>query len=189
MLSPSKSAAFSVLLALWPAAPVLSLHEMDHRYDVVGYILGADQQPIAGVTVVGHVDGKRMGGGRSDADGYYRFRMHLHDSDVGRDLRLRTPEHEGTVRMSLSPGDKRTERIHYVNFIGGKLVEGELPGRGGISTTLVVGAAGAAILLGGFFAARHFHRSRRRQQRALQKAAKAPSRSASKRRKRKKRGR
>ncbi len=189
MLSPSKSAAFAVLLALWPAAPVLSLHEMDHRYDVVGHILGADQQPVAGVTVVGHVDGKRMGGGRSDSDGYYRFRMHLHDSDVGRDLRLRTPEYEGTVRISLTPGDKRTERIHYVNFIGGKLVEGELPGRGGISTTLVVGAAGAAILLGGFFAARHFRRSRRRQQRALQKAAKAPSRSASKRRKRKKRGR
>jgi hypothetical protein len=101
VLSPSKSAAFAVLLALWPAAPVLSLHEMDHRYDVVGYILGADQQPIAGVTVVGHVDGKRMGGGRSDSDGYYRFRMHLHDSDVGRDLRLRTPEYEGTVRISL----------------------------------------------------------------------------------------
>ncbi len=189
MLSPTKSAALALLLAVLPVTPVLSLHQMEHRYDVVGYILNADQQAIAGVSVVAHLGGKRMGSGRSDSDGYYRFRMHLHDSDVGRDLRLKTPEYGGTVRVSLTPGDRSTERIHYVSFIGGKLVEGELPGRAGISTTLVAGAAGAAILLGGFFAARHFRRLHRRRQRARQKAAKAPSRSASKRRKRKKRGR
>ena len=189
MLSSGKSAALAVLLAVLPVTPALSLHEVEHRYDVAGYILSADQQAIPGVTVVGHLDGKRMGSGRSDSNGYYRFRMHLHDSDVRRDLRLKTPEYEGTVRVSLTPGDTSTERIHYVNFIGGKLMEGELPGRGGISTSLVAGAAGAAILVGGFFAAWHFRRLHRRRQRARQKAAKAPSRSASKRRKRKKRGR
>ncbi len=188
-MSPRKSSAFAVLLAVWPATPVLSLHELDHRYDVAGYILSADQQAIAGVSVVGHVEGERMGSGRSDSNGYYRFRMHLHDSDVGRDLRLKTPEYEGTVRVSLTPGDASTERIHHVNFIGGKLMEGELAGRGGISTTLVAGAGGAIILLASFFATRHFRRLHRRRQRAQQKAAKAPSRSTPKRRKRKNRGR
>ncbi len=189
MLSTGKSAALAVLLAVLPVTPVLALHELDHRYDVAGYLLSADQQPIAGVIVVGHVDGERMGSGRSDSDGYYRFRMHLHDSALGRGLRLKTPEYEGTVRISLTPGDKSTERIHYVNFIGGELKEGELAGLGGISATLVAGVAGAIVLVVSVVATRHFRRLRRRRQRARQKVTKAPGQSAPKRRKRKNRKR
>ncbi len=189
VLSKSKTAALAVLLAVLPITPVLSLHEPDHGYDVMGYMLSADGQAIPGVIVVGHVGGKRMGSGRSDSNGYYRFRMHLHDSDLGRELRLKTPEYQGTVRVSLTPGDASTQRIHHVNFIAGKLVEGELPGRGGISTTMVAAGAGTAILLGSVFGIRRLRRVRRRRERARQKAAKAPSRSSSKRRKRKNRGR
>ncbi len=189
MLSTDKSAALAVLLAVLPVTPALALHELDHRYDVAGYILSADRQPIPGVTVVGHIDGKRMGSGRSDSDGYYRFRMHLHDSALGRRLRLKTPDYEGTVRVTLTPGDKSTERIHYANFLGGELKEGELAGRGGMSMTLVAGVAGAIILVVSVFAARHFRRLRRRRERARQKVAKAPGRSTPKRRERKNRKR
>jgi len=188
VLSPSKFAVIAVLLAALPLTPVLATNRADHRYDVRGYILDADRQPIPGITVVGRVGGKNMGSGRSDSNGYYRFGMHLHDSNLGSELRLKTPEYQGTVRISLTPGDASTARIHYVNFVGGKLVEGELAGPGGISTTLVAAGAGAAILLAGFFAARHLRR-RRRHQRAQQKAAKSQSRSSSKRSKRKKRRR
>lgn len=189
MLSPSKSVALAILLTVLPIAPVLSLHETDHRYDVMGYILGADGQAIPGVTVVGHLGDKNMGSGRSDSNGYYRFRAHLHDSDVGRELRLSTAQYEGTVRVSLTPGDKTTARKHFVNFVDGKLVEGELQGQGGISTAMVVGGAGAALLLVGVFSVRHLQRTRRRRQRAEQKAVRAQNRSSSKRRKRKNRGR
>jgi hypothetical protein len=189
VLSPSRSAALAVLLTVLPIGQALSLHELDHRYDVMGYILSADRQPISGVTVAGRVDGDRMGSGRSDSNGYYRFRMHLHDSDLGRELRLKTPEHQGTVRISLTPGDASTERIHHVNFVGGKLVEGELPGRAGISTTMVVVGAGAALLLTSLFATRYLRRMHRRRQRARKKAAKVQSRSSSNRGKRKKRRR
>ena len=189
MSSPSKSAVLAVLLAALPLIPVLATDQANHRYDVTGYILDAARQPIPGVSIVARVDGKRMGGGRSDSDGYYRFRLHLHDSGLGRALRLKTPDFEGTVRVSFTPGDARTQRIHYANFIDGKLVEGELSGRGGISTALVVAGAGAAILLAGYFAARHLRRLRRRRQRAEQKVAKAHSGSAPKRAKRKKRRR
>ncbi len=189
MLSPSKSAVLAVLLAALPLTPALATNRADHRYDVRGYILSADRQPVPGITVVGRVRGKNMGSGRSDSNGYYRFGMHLHDSSLGSELRLKTPEYQGTVRISLTPGDASTARIHYVNFIGGELVEGELAGRGGISTTLVAAGAGAAILLAGYFAARHLRRRRRRHQRAEQKAAKVPSRSSPKRTKRKKRRR
>ena len=127
-----------------------------------------------------------MGSGRSDADGYFRFTMHLHDSEAGRELRLKTADYEGAVRLTMTPGDTRTSRLQYANFIDGQLVEGELPGRGRISPMLYVAAAGAAILLVSYFATKHFRRIRRRRQRAEQKAVKAQSQSPSKRRKRKK---
>lgn len=179
---------FAVLmLASVPFA--YSLHEIDHRYDVTGYILDADRQPVDGVPVVAHVAGKRMGSGSSDSNGYFRFRMHLHDSDVGRELRLKTPEFEGTVRVSLTPGDSSTERIHHVNFIGGKVVEGELPGRGGVSITSL-GAAGAAVLLvGGLLAAERMRRQRRRRQRAARQAESPGASKASKGKDRKRKSR
>jgi hypothetical protein len=187
--SPSKLAAIVMLLAVLPIAPVQSLHEVDHRYDITGYILSADRQAISGVSVVAHMDGERLGGGRSGADGLYRFRVHLHDSDVGRELRLKTSEGEGIVRVTVTPGDTSTQRIHHVNFIGGKLVEGELSGRGGISTSVIVAGALGVTLLGGIFAAGYFRRRRRRKKRAEQKAMKAQAQGSAHRRKRRKRGR
>ena len=184
-----RHAVLALLLAVLPVAPVLSLHELDHRYDITGFVLDAQQQAIAGVPVVAHLGGERLGSGRSDSTGNFRFRLHLHDSDLGRELRLKTPDAEGSVRVTLTPGDASTQRIHHVNFIGGKLVEGELSGRGGISIPMMVAASLGIVLLGSFFAARHFRRARRRQRRAEQKAAKAQGRSAAHRRKRKKRGR
>jgi len=189
VLTSSKSAVFAVLLVALPLTPALATNQTDHRYDVRGYILDADRQPIPGVAVVASVDGERTGGGRSDSDGYYAFRMHLHNSSLGRALRLKTPEYQGTVRISFEPGDASTRRLHYANFIDGKLVEGELAGRGGMSATLLTTAAGAAILLASFFVARHARRLRRRRQRAEQKAEKRQSGKPPKRTKRKKRRR
>jgi hypothetical protein len=126
-----------------------------------------------------------MGSGRSDSNGHFRFRMHLHDSDVGRELRVKTPDHEGTVRVTLTPGDRSTQRIHHVNFVGGELVEGDLPGRGGVSMS-TLGAIGAGVLLvGGLVAAERFRRLRRRRQRAARQAESPHPGKASRRRKRK----
>jgi hypothetical protein len=189
MLSLGKSAVLAVLLAALPITSVMSLHELDHRYDVMGYILGDDEQAIPGVAVVAYLGDKRMGGGRSDSDGYYRFRLHLHDSDVGRELRLKASQSRGSVRISLTPGDASTQRLHHVNFVGGKLLEGELSGRGGISTTMVAAGVAGAVLVAGIAATMGLRRRRRRRQRAQQKATKAQSRRSPKRRGRKSRGR
>jgi hypothetical protein len=190
MVSPRfKSVASALFLSLWVVTPALALHETDHRYDITGYVLGADEKPVSGVRVVAHMENKPVGSGRSDATGYYRFRLHLHDADVGRELRIKTPESQGTVRVTLTPGDKSSERIHHVNFIGGKLVEGELAGRGGVSMAAMIAAAVGMVLVGGIFAARHFRRVRRRRMRSEQKAAKGQGAGGSKRRKRGKRRR
>ena len=189
MSSPNRAFALAVFLTFLPLSALLAMHEANHRYDVAGYVLDADDQAISGVTVAGRLDGNPRGSGRSDSDGYYRFTMHLHDSDVGRELRLKTADDQGTVRLTMTPGDTTTLRLHHVNFIGGKLVEGELPGRGRISSLVIVAAGGTVILLVSYFAARHFRRLRRRRQRAEQKAAGAQPANPSKRRKRKKRRR
>ena len=187
MSSRCKSVPFALFLSLWLITSAQALHETDHRYDITGYILGTDERAIPGVSVVAHLENKPVGNGRSDANGYYRFRLHLHDSDVGRELHIRTPESRGTVRVTLTPGDASTERIHHVNFIGGKLVEGELAGRGSVSTFALTAAAGV-VLLGGIFAAHHFRRVRKRRMRAERKAAKGQGAGGSKRRKRRSRG-
>jgi hypothetical protein len=182
VLTLSRSAVFALLLFVIPIAPVSSLHQVHHRYDITGYVLSADGKAIPGVSVVAHLGGERLGSGRSDSLGHYLFRVHLHDSDVGRELRIKTPQDEGSVHVTLTPGDTSTQRIHHVNFIGGKLVEGELSGGGGISTTLVVAGALSVIFLGSIFMARHLRRRRRRQERAEQKTK---NRSGSNSRKRK----
>jgi hypothetical protein len=189
LLSLKKSAALAVLLAVLPITSVMSLHELDHRYDVMGYILDADRQAIPGVVVVAHLGNKTMGSGRSDSDGFYRFRLHLHDSDLGRELRLKASEFQGSVRVSLTPGDSSTQRLHHVNFIDGKLLEGELSDRGGISTTMKAAGVAGVVLVAGIFAAARLRRIRQRRQRAQQKAIKAQSRHSLKRRRRKNRGR
>lgn len=172
-------------LVLIPLTFAHALHETDHRYDVTGYVVDAEQRPIAGVPVVGHVDGKRMGSGRSDSNGHFRFRMHLHDSDLGRELLLKTPEYKGTVKVTLKPGDASTERIHHVNFIGGKLVEGELAGHGGISTSTIAAVGAGVLVLGGVLGAQKIRRVRRRRQRAARQSESPRAGKSSKRRKHK----
>lgn len=183
-----RSIVTALLVSLCLARLALALHETDHRYDLTGYVLDADEQPLSGVPVVGHLDGEAIGRGRSDANGYYRFRTHLHDSDRGRELRVKTPDAEGTVRVTLTPGDATTERIHHVNFVGGKLVEGELAGRGAAVAPVVVVAGAAAVALAGtYFATRRIRRARKRRMRAEQEATKGRAGRASKRRRRRKR--
>lgn len=182
-----RSFTLAALLAAAPGAMVLALHEIDHRYDITGYVLDDGRQPIAGVPVTAKLDGKTLGSGRSDSSGHFRFRLHLHDSDVGRELRIRTPDHAGAVRVTLTPGDTSTERLHHVNFIGGELVEGELRGRGGVSTTAVAAGIVGIVLLGAIVATGRLRRARRRRLRAQQKVVQRQG-GSSKGRKRRKRG-
>jgi hypothetical protein len=139
-----------IMLVLAPVTSVFPLHELDHRYDVAGYILDAERRPIADVAVVAQV--------------------HLHDSDLGRELRLKTPDYAGTVRVTLTPGDTSTERIHHVNFIDGKLVEGELQERGGVSNSTLIALGTGLLIVGGVFAVEKMRRRRRRAARQAKRA-------------------
>ena len=116
-----------VLVAITPFA--LAEHEPNHRYTVSGYVLDKDESPIPSTSVVISANGTG-GRGTTDNDGYYSLKLHLHDSDLGRKLHIKTDHGEGTVSATFDPGDRTSARVHHVNIVGGRLIEGKLDGGG-----------------------------------------------------------
>ena len=103
-----------------------ALHEIDHRYDVTGFVLDEKEQPVANSPVSIRLGNEVIGYQETNGQGYYRIRLHLHDADLGKTLSVKTAAGEGAIRVTLTPGDAKTERIHYANLVGGKLVEQRL---------------------------------------------------------------
>ncbi len=108
------------LLLIALAAPAAATHETDHRYDVKGQVLGADKRPLDGVPVTILKDGEVIGSERTDRDGAYSIRVHLHDSDIGATLTVRAGAHQRDIRMQAKAGDQSTARVHQVDFVGGQ---------------------------------------------------------------------
>lgn len=134
-----------VVLAL-TMLPALSQaeHEADHRYTVQGYVLDEQERPIAGRTV----SIRSLGSAVTDGEGAYSIRMHLHNSDLGRELRIRSGEVEEVIRVSFDVNDSRTPREFHANFVGGKFVAGKLDRRSLPVWTMVGTAAGVAAVGG-----------------------------------------
>jgi hypothetical protein len=101
----------------------MALHETDHRYDVTGFVLDEKEQPVANSPVSIRLGNEVIGYQETNEQGYYRIRLHLHDVDLGKMLSVKTAAGEGAIRVTLTPGDAKTERIHYANLVGGKLIE------------------------------------------------------------------
>lgn len=101
-------------------------HEVDHRYQVRGYVLDANERGIANQDV-SVFDGTRLlASGKTDASGYYSLHLHLHNEDNGRGLSLRAGSQRADLRVSFDPSDLSTARVHEANFVGGNFVEGDL---------------------------------------------------------------
>lgn len=118
---------FLLALMLALAAPAAQAeHEVDHRYQVRGYVLDANDRAVANQQVSVYADGELLDSGKTDASGYYSLHLHLHNEDNGRRLRLRAGPHQAELRVSFDPSDLATQRVHEANFVGGNFVEGGL---------------------------------------------------------------
>lgn len=159
-------------------------HEANHRYNVRGYVLDAENRPVADAPVSIRMGEDLVGSARTDSDGYYSIRAHLHDSDLGRTLSVRAGEDRVEIRMQGTPRDLATERIHYVNVVGGELVERELD-RGGLPRWSYA-AGGLLLASAGIVAAQRWRRRSRRLKRR-EEAAVNPKRRRKKKRKRRRR--
>lgn len=101
-------------------------HEVDHRYNIRGYILDKNNKGIGnqGVRVF---DGTNMlAESKTDSAGYYSLHLHLHNSDRGKMLRLRSGSNEAELRATFDAADLSTLRVHEANFVGSEFIEGSL---------------------------------------------------------------
>ncbi len=158
----------AVCLALLPA-PALAKHEANHRYNVKGFVLDENEQPLADSAVTIRSGNSVIGYQKTNSQGYYNIPLHLHDTDFGKKLQVRTAAGEATIRATFTPGNKATRRVHYANLIGGKLVENQFsrrrfPASVYIASTAAVVAVSAIIIV-----ARQAKRRRRRKLAKVQK--------------------
>ena len=107
------------------SANVWADHEPDHRYNIRGYVLDANQDGIDNLTVQAISEGVTLGTTKTDTDGYYSLHLHLHNEDYNRILKLRAGEHEIETRVTFDVGDNSSARVHEANFVDGKFVEGK----------------------------------------------------------------
>jgi hypothetical protein len=101
-------------------------HEVDHRYNIRGYVLDENEQGINNLDVQVFDGSSLLETGKTDSSGYYSLHLHMHNEDNRRILRLRAGPHETELRVTFDPEDINTLRVHDVNFVAGEFVEGEL---------------------------------------------------------------
>lgn len=176
----------SLPVVLFMLGPILvhAEHEANHRYNVRGYVLDDARIPVADAPVSLRMDGKVVGSARTDSDGYYSIRAHLHDFDIGKTLTVRAGEHNVEIRMQGTPRDLTTNRVHHVNFVGGELVEAELD-RGRLPSWSYV--VGALVIASVSVVAAHRLRRRSRRLSRRQEGTAKPKRKRKGKRKRRRR--
>lgn len=121
-------------------------HEANHRYNIRGYLLDADQQGTAGIAVQAFSGSELLATTQSDAEGYFSLHLHLHNTDNRKVLLLRAGQLEKEIRVVFDPGDVTTARVFDANFVDGQFVEGNL-GRFRIPVWVYPLAAIVAIIL------------------------------------------
>ena len=163
-------------------------HEANHRFSVRGYVLDAAGQPIAGERVTLNLDGRTAASSHTNEDGFYVINLHIHDTEIGREMVLHAGDAVGRFRMRGEPGDKQTERLQWASFVGGEFREDaagriQIPGWAWV----LVGVAGVVVVVfGGLRVQRVMARRRRRASAAAAPGTPAPA-TAKRRKSRKKR--
>ena len=113
------AAAATPALVLPPA--VEAIHQVDHRYVILGYVRDATGRPLPGkvVRVIRQKTGLILEG-ETDADGFYVVIVHLHDEDMLQAL-LVSVGPRVTVRLEarFNLFDSRTPRGTRVDFTDG----------------------------------------------------------------------
>ena len=118
---------FILVIAGWlMITNVWAEHEIDHRYNIRGYVLDENQQGISNADVQVFSDSSLLASTITDSTGYYSLHLHLHNADNRRVLKLRAGPNQTELRVTFDPADLKTLRVHEANFVGGEYIEGSL---------------------------------------------------------------
>ncbi len=119
-----RSTVGSAALVLVSLTAAEAVHQVDHRYIVLGYVRDGGNRPVRGAPV--RVVRARTGlfyDAETDLDGFYVVIVHLHDEDVLDILRVSTGRVTVDIEARFDPFDARTPRGTRVDFVGKKAVE------------------------------------------------------------------
>ncbi len=92
-------------------------HEVDHRYRIWGQVRDSNGAPAAGMQV--HVTargGRPLGESATDAEGMYRFDLHVHNDNLGQVFYVTAPGMSAEGQFKFDPNDLTTERIHRLDL-------------------------------------------------------------------------
>jgi hypothetical protein len=121
-----KTFVLSVVVGCLLITSAWAEHEANHRYNLRGYVLDANQQGISNLAVQVFSGTQILGASTTDFDGYYSLHLHLHNVDRGRTLLLRAGEYRAELRVTFDATDQTTARVHEANFVDGTFTEGRL---------------------------------------------------------------
>ena len=94
-----------------------AMHEADHRFTVDGYVCGPEGKPVAETEVL--VKDTRAAVGATvytDAGGYYKTTLHLHNDNVGDPLLIEAGKDRQERKIVFDPNDRESERRLRVDF-------------------------------------------------------------------------
>lgn len=91
-------------------------HSPEHRFTISGYVYDETGTPRPGAVVVRDKSENILGTTDTSSSGYYQLRLHLHTSDRGEKLVLRSEAGQKELIVQFDPNDKSTERKAEVNF-------------------------------------------------------------------------
>lgn len=96
---------------------VLATHETDHRFTVFGVVKNSSGVPQSNIKVM--VTDTLTGEGNTvftDERGYYEVLLHLHNHNLGDEIRITAGSVVKSIKATFSPEDKHTERKSEVNL-------------------------------------------------------------------------
>lgn len=113
MTCPRSHRTFRVIVGLGLAlgvpaglgAPARAIHDVDHRYVVLGYVLDDAGRPLSGTKVsVVREETALSYPTETDAAGFYALIVHIHDEDVPRCPAGDGQQHLAPYRGPVQPG-------------------------------------------------------------------------------------
>lgn len=147
------------VIAAFPA-PVHATHEADHRFTVEGFVCGAEGKGVADTDVL--VKDTRISYGqvvKTDGDGYYIAKFHLHNDNLGDPLLVEAKGEQQNLKVQFDPKDLETERKVQVNFGTGCVHDRNAP-----PMWWFMGLGAAAVAISGFVGAKVFRSWRKEEQ-------------------------
>lgn len=151
------------------STPASATHENDHRFTVHGRVLD-DQGAASSRTSVVAKDDKEtvLETTKTASDGSYKMVLHLHDSDLGKELIIIANKVEKKLKVNFNRSDKKSERRAEVNF-GASQNIGKRPNKGAI----MGGIAFVVLAIGAYFVYSGRNKKEQQEQKKADKKLKA----------------